>query len=130
MSEAELLETTTNLYGLGMNLMVFYVSVVTAYLVTAHFVGSELTRSQAVIVTALFVSFSGFATWGSYVFMNVGSHFLYKSQSYIVLRPDPLISPASIVIVVEILGILGSLTFMWDVRNRTRARRESHRRRP
>ena len=75
----------------------------------------------AAIVTALFVSFSGFATWGSYVFMNVGSHFLYKSQSYAVLRPDPLVSPATIVIVVEILGILGSLTFMWDVRNRTRA---------
>ena len=53
LSEAELLETVTNYHGLAVSAMVFYFSIVTAYLVSAHFVGEELERSQAVTITFL-----------------------------------------------------------------------------
>ena len=122
MSEAELFETVTNYHGLAMGAMTFYVSVVTGYLVTARFVGSELERSEVATITVLFTVFSIFATWGSIEYFRTGSYFLLQTEAYQVLLPEELVSPHVVVGLAEVLGIVASLGFMWAIRVRSRPR--------
>ncbi len=122
MSEAELFETVANYHGLAMGAMTFYVSIVTAYLVTARFVGSELERSEIATITVLFTVFSVFATWGSVEYFRTASHFLLQTKAYQVLLPEELISPHVVVGLAEVLGIAASLGFMWAIRVRNRPR--------
>ena len=118
LSEAELLETVTNYHGLAVSAMVFYFSIVTAYLVSAHFVGEELERSQAVTITFLFVAFASFATAGSIGYFWQASHYLRQTQAYQTLQLEELVAPHALIGTAEILGILASLWFMRRIRAR------------
>jgi hypothetical protein len=114
--EAGILETATNMHGLAMGAMVFYLSIVSGYLVVAHFAGSSLTRFQVSFITSLFVAFSVFASWGSVAYFQYGSHFLLRTAAYQELRTEELVSPAIVIGIVEVLGIIGCLAFMHGAR--------------
>jgi len=118
LSEAELLETVTNYHGLAVSAMVFYLSIVTAYLVSAHFVGEELERSQVGTITFLFVAFAFFATAGSVGYFWQASHYFRQTQSYQTLQIEELVSPHALIGTAEILGIVASLWFMRQIRAR------------
>ncbi len=116
MSEAELLEAAANFHSLAMAAMVFYLSIISGYLVVAHFAGAALARSQAFLVTCLFLAFSIFALWGSVVYFWIASYFLQQAAAYESLRTEEWVSPAVAVGIVELLGIVGGLKFMRDIR--------------
>ncbi|MCR9093302.1 MAG: hypothetical protein NXI30_03710 [bacterium] len=116
MNEAELLETVTNYHGLAVSAMVFYLSIVTAYLVSAHFVGKQLDRFQVATITFLFVAFSFFATAGSIGYFWQASHYFRQTKAYQTLQIEELVSPHSLIGTAEVLGILASLWFMRQVR--------------
>jgi hypothetical protein len=118
LSEAELVEATSNFHSLAMAAMVFYLSIVSGYLIVAHFAGAEMARSQAALVTCLFLAFSFFAMWGSVVYFWVASHFFHQTEAYGFLQTEELVSPAVIIGIVELLGVVGSLKFMRDIRAR------------
>jgi hypothetical protein len=123
-SEAELLETVTNYHDLAISAMVFYLSIVTAYLVAAHFVGEELERSQVATITFLFVAFSFFATAGSVGYFWQASFYFRQSEAYRILQLEELISPHILIGIAEGLGIVASLWFMRQIRSK-RARAAS-----
>ena len=116
MSEAELIETFTNFHSLAMGAMVFYLSIVTAYLVVARFVGAELERSQVVIITGLFLVFAAFAVWGSVWYFGMGGIFLGETETYARLEVQQLVQPDLVIGIAEVLGIVAGLKFMLDVR--------------
>ncbi len=125
MSEAELLETVTNYHELAVSAMVFYLSIVTAYLVAAHLVGDELERPQVATITFLFVAFSSFATAGSVGYFWQASYYFRETQAYQILQLEELVSPHVLIGAAEVLGIFASLWFMRGVRL-GRARTESN----
>ena len=116
LNEAELLETVTNYHGLAVSAMVFYLSIVTAYLVSAHFVGKQLDRFQVATITFLFVAFSCFATAGSIGYFWQASHYFRQTKAYQTLQIEELVSPHSLIGTAEVLGIVASLWFMRQVR--------------
>jgi hypothetical protein len=119
LSEAELLEATANFHSLAMAAMVFYLSIVSGYLIVSHFAGAELARSQVVLVTGLFLAFTSFAMWGSVVYFWMASHFFHQTNAYQLLQTEEIVSPAIIVGIVELLGLVGTLKFMRDIRARS-----------
>lgn len=118
LSEAELLETVTNYHGLAVSAMVFYLSIVTAYLIAAHFVGETLERSQIATITFLFVAFSSFATAGSVGYFWQASHYFRQTKAYQALQLEELVSPHILIGTAEILGVFASLWFMRQVRSK------------
>ncbi len=116
MSEAELIETFTNFHTLAMGAMVFYLSIVTAYLIVARFAGAELERSQVVIITGLFVVFAAFAVWGSVWYFGIGGLFWGQTEANTRLRVQQILRPDLVIGIAEVLGVFASLKFMLDVR--------------
>jgi hypothetical protein len=100
--------------NLSLAFMTLYLSVVTGYLVVAYLAGSKLSRFQVTFVTILFVVFS--------VHLTVSSYGAFEAAYIAHLKyfPDEVIGPSPILnrglAVFQLAGIIGCLTFMWDVR--------------
>ena len=118
MSQAEVWDIVSDMHALSMGAMMFYLSIVTAYLVAAKFVGSELETSQVVIITGLFLVFSAFAVWGSIAYFRVGTYFVLQTEAYLELQTQSFVDPEYVIGLAEVLGILASLKFMRDIRFR------------
>ena len=58
MSEFEFAEAFSALISAGLSAMGLYFTAVTGYLITAYLIGARLTRSQLLIISALFVVFA------------------------------------------------------------------------
>ena len=102
---AALLDTALTSWGL-------YFSAISGYLVVAYLVGQKLTRSQLIIISALFVAialvmaFTGFSLTERAIQLEVeleGERDALDSASYFML-------------VAQILGVVAALKFMIDVR--------------
>ena len=96
----------------AMEAIALYLTIVTAYIVTAHTTGSTLSRFQVFFVTVLFVVFSLFFTLGSYLFF-IGADRIYASgvlEDYIGVNQ----TYAYWIAIAELLGIVGSLIFMYQ----------------
>lgn len=118
MTEADLQELTTMMTAAAMSSVSIYLSILSAFLVVAFMVGSQLTRSQAFVVSKLFLLgalFFTYATTGTFI-----------RQSSIVDRlaeiaPDETYFVSEWVALtigfIQLLGILACLKFMWDVRH-------------
>jgi len=101
--------------------LTLYLTVVSAYLIVAYTVGKRLTKSQLVFVNCLFVFFSiafTYSTTVSFFAMRFyteiqaeiadtpGEKYLYIENLFV-----------AILAIALVLGIIGSLKFMWDVRH-------------
>lgn len=105
-------QLSTEILGQAQVSLNLYLTTVSGYLLTAYFIGKDLTRAQCLIITVLFVVFAGLnlvATW------NYFENAVYFGHTYGEARTS--VWAASAVIPVLILGILASLKFMWDVRH-------------
>jgi hypothetical protein len=98
--------------GHSMTLFSLYVSVVSAYLIIAYLVGQKLLKSQAIIITLLFVGFALFMTVSSYKLL-VSAHIYLtnygNNEKDIIMYVYALTS-------MELLGIIAALKFMFDIR--------------
>lgn len=118
MTEAELIEASTNYIGLLMGWVSAYFTAFTGYVVTAYFVGSRLTRNQAIFISGGFVIYSslcGFSVFGT------GSHVIEFGNAIEAINPDRNFTANYLALytgaILLLTGILGSLKFMWDVRH-------------
>jgi hypothetical protein len=118
LTEAEQLETAALYFDLALSSVVLYLSLVSGYLVIAYAVGTRLNKGQAIFVTSIFVMFAAFTAWGSAGFFLVAEHFYRNAESYQYFPTDEWIPAYVIVTVVEVLGVVGSLIFMRNVRAR------------
>jgi hypothetical protein len=119
MTEYELVDAYASTSALGTTALTFYLTVVSGYLVVAYFAGDELTRNQAVFVTALFVVFGSFAMWGSMAYFYQAGLYITEAAGNTTgdVRPRGL-WPHHIVGLMEGLGLIGAVGFMRDIRRR------------
>lgn len=116
MNESELIDAASAWNELGLETMVFYLSIVTGYLVVAHLVGAKLLKRQIIFINTLFIVFAGFAMWGSYEDFRISAYFWTQTAASKELHGEQPMQPHHFVAILEILGILASLNFMREVR--------------
>ena len=117
MTEAELLQHFWSAIENGISFTLMYISVFTGYLLMAYLVGARLTSLQCSIATGAFIVFSGWCTWGSTALLNAGWVTAIELRK---TRPEltPIdVNPALVLFVVLMIGIVGALKFMWDIRH-------------
>ena len=120
MSEAELTASAALFFDLAVSAIALYVTICSGFLATAYLVGSKITRSQAFIISGLFVFVASLMTYG--VFGWFWRAFLYNQ---LLFEIDPNYLPTSggtpmagwILSAIMVMGIFACLKFMWDVRH-------------
>ena len=118
MTTYEMADLAQSNFGNGLSTFAVFLSVVSAYLVTAYLVGAKLTRTQVSILTFLFLLVSALIVWGLSAYTNGGVQLSLRAN------PDSagnLFAPKSwlpaMLAFVGLLIIAMSLKFMWDVRH-------------
>jgi hypothetical protein len=101
----------------GAGAITLYLAVVSGYLVAAFIAAKELTKFQSIFISTIFVVFASFCTLGTFTYFYAIHQVtaIYGPEvGYIVLTPifSYIISAA------EVFGIIGSLHFMHQARNR------------
>jgi hypothetical protein len=115
MSEFEELEAIIGLHDIAMSSMMYYLSIMSGYLIVAYAVGRSLTRTQVIFITTLFVVFAIFAVWSTVGHMANARKIQWQSEA---ARPlVTWIEPHALVLFMQVLGIVGALKFMWDIRH-------------
>jgi len=117
MSEAELVEMSVT-YNMAMQGWVSaYFTGFTAFVLTAFFVGSKLSRRQVMFISGAFLIYSTLCTIGS---VGAGWQLVYFANAAEAINPRlGLFANYPIIVVSGVLftiGILGSLLFMRDIR--------------
>jgi hypothetical protein len=98
-----------------METITLYLTVVSGYLIVAYSTGKNLNVFQVSFVTAVFVVFAFFFIVGTNTFISQ-AHFV---ASQLFENPnDNYRLMGNIIISAEILGIIGSLWFMYDVKRK------------
>ena len=120
MTESELVEAIASFYDLVLSAIGLYVTVCTGYLVAAYLIGSNLTKLQASIVSALFCFVAAVTAYGVFGWSNRAFGYLEAlrsigDSSLGGASGDPIVG--DILTVIMVTGILACLKFMWDVRH-------------
>ena len=121
MGEAELIDAYISASELAVQTMMFYLTIVTGYVVVAHFAGATLLTRQIVFVNSIFVVFGFLAVWGSVGYFTTASHFWLQTAAYAAIQDEEFLGPAVLVGSIESAGILASLLYMRDIRSRALA---------
>ncbi len=117
MTEAEMLDHYWNAQSAAMDTLVIYITVVSGYLIVAFLVGGRLTRSQMLFVSTTFVVFSGFALWGTIEYFAIGFDVVEVMRSSAFKSGRVAIDPGLVAGPLMLIGVIGCLKFMWDVRH-------------
>ena len=112
MELVEVIEQARETIIAAMEAMALYLTVVSAYLVAAYTVGTKLKGYRMFFVTVLFLSFSVFFTIGSFSFLMLanGMYSNWGADEY----NGGIEYYAYWIAGAELLGIVGSLYFMYD----------------
>ncbi len=107
----------------GLAAFMVYLTVVSGYLVVAYLVGAQLDRSQAVFISCVFVMFASYALWGVAEYWTSAEEARQALLELDALEKVALnhlgVNAAVLAVPMLLLGIVGSLVFMWDVRRKT-----------
>ena len=118
MNEADFLETANSTFGLLVEILSFYMTVTSAYLIAAFLVGERLTRSQITIISTLYVFMTGVSTYASFVWGMRGIYYMTRVQELDTGAPIYANTVAPMIVTVTLAaGIVACLKFMWDVRH-------------
>ncbi len=118
MSEYELEELLTSSSLAAVEGFTVYLSVTTAYLIAAYLVGKQLTPMQIFIVNTLYILAGFIMTWSTFGYATRAIGFADALEA---INPDkrygaqPLVRTC--IALVQSLGMIASLKFMWDVRH-------------
>ena len=116
-TELDYIEAGTSLVEAGMFGISMYLSVVSGYLIVAYVAGKDLGRFQLFTISILFVTFSFFASIGSFALISgaVNAFSGIENDLGEVTNTLNLAVPFAILFV-QLLGIGLSLKFMLDQR--------------
>lgn len=118
MSEFELEDLVTSSSLAAVEVLTVYITITTAYLIAAYLAGRQLSPTQTLIVTVLYVGAATMMTWACFGYSTRAIGFVDQLE---MLNPDnrygaqPFVR--NTILVVQALGIVASLKFMWDVRH-------------
>jgi len=113
MTEYEIADAAGTYFDLGIQALMSYFSIFTAYLITAYLVGSKLNGQQVLVITGLFLVMQFFMIWGAWGFFMQAR--IYMEQVRVAPLGDVL-KPHHIVVFLLSVGLIAGLKFMWDVR--------------
>jgi hypothetical protein len=114
MTEAETIALFIEAHGLALATLSIFITLVTAYVVAAYFVGRELTKFQVRFLSLLFIVFAGFTIWGTLAYFYIGDS-LSPESGPIWLTPFG-VKPSRVVVPIQVLIVLGCLYFMRSMR--------------
>jgi len=118
MTEYELEDLLTSTTLAGVEVFGLYLTVLASYLVAAYLAGRQLTTLQATTVSVLFVFGASLSAYTNFAYLARTIPF---ADSLELIHPDriygaqPLAQRA--VFILEMLGIIACLRFMWDIRH-------------
>ena len=112
MTDYETADLVFNLVGYGMTAMALYFTVISSYLVVAFMVGTQLSKSQVVIVSSLFGIFALILSFGTFSFF-AGANGYGGEGGPIGFWLAPALCAA------ELGGIIAAFGFMLDIRRRS-----------
>ena len=110
MSEFELAELTFSLVGYGMTAMALYFTVTSSYLIIAYRVGKQLSRSQLIIVSSLFLVFAISLVFGTFSFFDAANNYGGSSRNSVEYWL------ALSLAVAELIGLIALFKSMYDIR--------------
>lgn len=107
----------------GNTALALYMTAVSGYLIIAYSVGAAMNRYQLALVNALFLFFSGAFSYSAMIsFHNMRT---FSEALFEKIPGQPSVSSTAedtflfAIVGSLILGIVGSIVFMWDVRRRS-----------
>ncbi len=118
MDMPDLVEATGMYYGLTVDVLSFYFTVTSGFLIVAYLAGDKLTKSQMIIISTLYIGMASLASYGATVWTLRGVFFAFQQMD--IDRNVPIYANYFIPISLSVFlagGIFASLKFMWDVRH-------------
>ena len=118
MTEYELVDVLISYNTAAMSALALYLTTVSGYLIVAYLAGKNLTASQTVIVSVLFIVFALFFGYGAVGYLRRG---LLMADELRTINPGEFFGVAPWLVFLAaglcFAGILASLRFMWDIRH-------------
>lgn len=118
MTEYELEDLLTSTTLAAVEVFGIYLTVLASYLVAAYLAGSKLNTTQAITVSVLFVFGAFLSAYTNFSYM---ARVIPIADSLELIHPDRLYGAQPYaqraLFVLQVLGILACLKFMWDVRH-------------
>jgi hypothetical protein len=118
MELADLIESSGIYFGLAVDCLGLYLSVISGYLIVAYLVGDKLTRSQITIISTLFVVMSSLAAYAITVWLMRGAYFVIQQRAIDSTLPG--FAHFTFPVLLGALlggGVFACLKFMWDIRH-------------
>ena len=120
MDIAELVESTGIFWGLVVEILSFYMTITTGYLIAAYLVGDKLSKMQVTIISVLYVGMASLSSYAVFAWTARAAHFAAMQAA---IDPMADVYPGKYVPLVVttflVLGIFVCLKFMWDIRHPT-----------
>ena len=123
MTESELLSTISEIGAQNWQITEYVLTVVTGYLLIAHFIGAKLNRFQVSVVNGLYLLMHSMGIWTSYGGMQ-RLHY-YAAQLSELDPSSPSITSVEggswvlwSPVVLGLMVMTACLTFMWNVRHK------------
>ena len=115
---AELIESSASYWELTVDILSFYLTVTSGYLIVAYLAGDKLTRSQMIIISTLYVSMAGMSAYGATAWAIRALYFAQQMITFDGAMPYPPSEfiPAALGLFLA-GGIIACLKFMWDARH-------------
>jgi hypothetical protein len=118
MTEYELLDLVTSTSIAAAEAFGYYLTILASYLVAAYLAGKQLTTTQAMTISVLFV-FGALAT--IYSMFNYMSRAIDVADSLEMLHPERFYGAQpfarNLFVGIQTLGVFACLKFMWDIRH-------------
>ena len=113
LNPAEVTEAVTAIYDTGYTVIALFLTVFSGYMVVAYTVGAKLKASQLIFINFLFVVFTVIFAFGGYMFITSALDFSDEYGG----GANPfgrVVTP--LILIVQLLGVVGALLFMNDIR--------------
>jgi hypothetical protein len=121
MTEYEMMDIIVNRFATMTDQAALYFALVSGYLLAAFIVGARLTRLQVFVVNSLFIMWTSglLMGWSSALgaILDLDAAIRQLELQTVGSNIDQSAASAYLFSIVQIVGILASLIFMWSVRH-------------
>jgi hypothetical protein len=121
MTEYEMMDVIVNRFATMTDQAALYFALVSGYLIAAFFVGARLTRLQVIVVNSLFIMWTvgllmGWST-ALEATLDLDAAIRQLESPTVGSTMDGAATSAYLFSIVQTIGIIASLIFMWSVRH-------------
>ena len=116
MTEYELVDAAGTFQDLGINALMSYFSILSAYLLVGYLLGAKLSRQQTLMITGLYLVAQLFMIWGAIGFFAAARQYMEQASTIQAGGIIPYVKPHLVALVFLLFGVVAGLKFMWDVR--------------